>query len=43
MYDDQRAQREREIVALIRETPGEWSEIRVHVCANVTTTQLLIS
>jgi DNA-binding beta-propeller fold protein YncE len=33
MYDDQRAQREQEIVALIRETPGEWREIRMHICA----------
>ncbi len=34
MADPHQTQREQEILELIRQTPGEWSEIRVHVCAN---------
>jgi sugar lactone lactonase YvrE len=35
--------KQRELVELVRRFPGDWSAIRVHVCANVTTTQLSIS
>jgi sugar lactone lactonase YvrE len=34
MDNQQREEREREIVELIRQTLGDWNEIHIHVCAN---------
>jgi DNA-binding beta-propeller fold protein YncE len=37
MAELEQLQHERDIADLIRQTPGDWQEIRVHVCANTVT------
>jgi sugar lactone lactonase YvrE len=37
MKETRQAQWEQQIAQLIRQTPGEWREIRVHVCGNAVT------